>query len=415
MVTKFEGRLMMKLKFFVIAVVWLSCYLTAQAQSKPCSCTDKKDLMNRLNVVEMAIQEYRAQIEVIKEQEKNEGKHLMWTQKRYDNLEENVNNAMKTVRDPSANSASAKSNGGDCDFEEITAPTDCLRESVTRHEKVHHRACLAVKDSLGLTETYQMRMRLADFAQEEIFAYFEERKFILSQLQSLPPNCRPNNWFGYVANQRVVTTVINKTIPPINANGRPSAGISVGMGGTSTQISKNSYTGTILVEEGKAARAKGYAAESYDESRTVTGRVYCSPKKPDMSQVDTSGRKDFVEGTAEGNAEFRLSVHPAKGKYYIQTGFFSVIGAGQTSNFSTTSGGCGDNSINRDFPVTNKRLGGGKDYRIEEELKGSPDYLEGSKIEKPDSGNSSSQEGNISINRTEVIQVRWMLRRLPTQ
>lgn len=404
----------MKFKSFVIVfLILLSNVLSAQAQSQPCGCADKKDLLNRLNVAEVAIQEYRTQITMMKEQEKKEGKPLMWTKERYDILENSVNTAMKTVKNPSAQSVTAKSSGGDCDFEEINAPTNCLRETITRHEKVHHRACLAVKDSLRLEETYQTRMRLADFAQEEIFAYLEERKFILSQLQSLPMDCRSNNWFGYVLYQRVVKAVINKAIPPINANGRPSAGISVSAGGSSTQTSTNTYTGTILVEEGKAASARGYAAESYDENRTVTGRVYCSPKKPDISQVDTSGRKDLVEGTGEGNAEFRFSVRPDIGKYYIHTGFFSVIGTGQTSNFSTISGGCEGESINRDFPITNRRLGGHKDYRLEEELKGSTDYLEGIKIEKPDSGNSNSNEGNINIIRTEEIQVRWMLRRLP--
>lgn len=407
----------MKAKCFLIVVVLLlSNFLSAQAQTnQPCGCADKKDLLDRLKVVEMAIQEYTVQIRMMKEQEKKEGKPLMWTKERYNKLENTVNEAMNAVKNRSANSVSAKSNGGDCDFEEINAPTNCLRESITRHEKVHHRACLAVKDSLRLEETYQTRMRLADFAQEEIFSYLEERKFILSELQSLPETCRPISWFGYFVYQRVVTTVINKVIPPINANGRPSAGISVGMGGSGTQTSINTYTGTILVEEGKAASARGYAVESYDENRTVTGRVYCSPTKRDVAQVDTSGRKDLIKGTGEGNAEFIFNVRPDRGKYYIQTGFFSVIGAGETSNFSTISGGCGDDSVNRNFPVANKRLGGHKDYRLEEELKGSSDYLEGSKVEKPDSGNSNSQEGNISIIRTEEIQVRWMLRRLPVK
>jgi hypothetical protein len=407
----------MRIQLFLTAVAWLllGFAASAQAQSQPCGCADKKDLLNRLNVAEAAIREYQAQIEIMKAQEKNEGKPLMWTKDRYVNLEERVNTAMKTVKNPAANSASAKSSGGDCDFEQINAPTDCLRETITRHEKVHHTACLAVKDSLGGGETYQTRMRLADFAQEEINAYRVERQFILSELQLLPKDCRPNSWFGHVVYQRVVKTIFYKAIPAINANGRPSAGISVGNGGSSTQTSTNTYTGTILVEEGKAASSRGHASESYDENKTVTGRIYCSPTKPDQSQVDTSGRNDFVDGTAEGNAEFIFSVRPERGKYYIQTGFFSVLTTGQTSNFYTIIGGCGDTSTNRNFPITNRRLGGHKDYRIEEELRGSPDHLEGIKVEKPDSGNSYSQVGNISITRTEDTVVKWSLRRLPSR
>lgn len=76
----------MKVKLFVIAVViLLSSFLSAHGQTnQPCGCSDKKDLLDRLNVAELAIREYQEQIEVMKEQEKNEGNPLMMTQERYD-------------------------------------------------------------------------------------------------------------------------------------------------------------------------------------------------------------------------------------------------------------------------------------------------------------------------------------------
>ncbi len=37
----------------------LCCVVAANAQASPCSCADKQDLLNRLNLIEAAILEYR--------------------------------------------------------------------------------------------------------------------------------------------------------------------------------------------------------------------------------------------------------------------------------------------------------------------------------------------------------------------
>lgn len=65
----------MKIKIFVMAVVWLlTGVLSAQSQSKPCGCGDKDDLVQRLMVVEAAIQEYMSQLESLKAKEKVEAR-----------------------------------------------------------------------------------------------------------------------------------------------------------------------------------------------------------------------------------------------------------------------------------------------------------------------------------------------------
>lgn len=403
----------MKFRIFIIAfVILLSNFLSAQAQSKPCGCSDKKDLLNRLNVVEAAIQEYRVQIEVMKEQEKKEGKPLMLTKERYDILENSVNTAMNRVKAPSARSATAKSNGGNCDFKEINAPTDCLRESITRHEKVHHRACLAIfQDTPAFpNETYQTRMRLADFAQEEIFAYLEERKFILSQLQSSPKDCIPNNWFGYVVYQKVETTVLVKTLPPKNDTKIGSNG------GSDTKGTKITYIGTVLVEDGKAASAKAYAAYSFDQSYMGSFRDRCTSKNPIADIVNTSGMNTFGDGENEGSAEFSLSFYLAKGSYDITARFFPVNVTGQTNSWSKSVGeaaGCRNKEDSKNAPFTFRADKDGYSVTDEKIKSGFPDYLEGSKIDKPPLRNQSSQEGNTSGTQTFEIQMRWMLRRLP--
>ena len=62
----------MKIKFLVIAVVWLfSGFLSAvQAQNQPCRCADREDLLNLLNTTQMAIQKFKFQLDLIAKQEK---------------------------------------------------------------------------------------------------------------------------------------------------------------------------------------------------------------------------------------------------------------------------------------------------------------------------------------------------------
>ncbi len=409
----------MKIKIFVIAVVWLlSGSLSAQAQSQPCGCADKKDLIDRLNRVEMAIQEYRAQIEKMKEQEKNEGKPLMWTKERYDKLEDTVNTAMKTVKNPSANSVSAKSNGGDCDFEEINAPTACLRESVTRHEKVHHRGCLAVKDSLSLNETYQMRMRLADFAQEEIFGYLEERKFILSQLQSLPTDCRQNNWVGYIALQRVLTSVDVEIIPP-----RPRSGpYGAVYGGTKTTKKEDIEIGMVFVRDGNPMSIRAFMASNENSAYTASTEVDCGGAVGWKSGTETITFKSFLKGEDNGDvvsASNRtvLTVNPANQTYNVYTGVFPRVNLTGQKDFSTktTFAGCrrDQDPPDRTEPFTSSVSFAGYSATNEKIKPGSSDYLEGSRVVRPPDFNKSYKQGNTLTTLTQEIHFRWMLVRLP--
>ncbi len=159
--------------------------------------------------------------------------------------------------------------------------------------------------------------------------------------------------------------------------------------------------------------ARGYAAFTLDESKIINGRIYCSKQKPDETVLQTSGKKHFVEGEANGKGDFRLDIYSGKGEYHIYMSFFSVAASGQLQTFGNTTGGCDGKPYNYNNPV-NTRLDGPGYYSVNDKIKpGSPDYLEGSKIEKPTAGNLSSQQGNISLTQTNEIQVRWMLRRLP--
>jgi hypothetical protein len=406
---------MVKIKIFVIAVVWLmSCFLSAQAQNKPCECADKEDLLNLLNVTQTGIQEYKFQLDLITAQEKAEGKTVMYSENGYKKLHETFENAVWAVRKKGLTGKTTMDTG-DCSIKGIESEKFCVQQVLTILYRVHQKVCMeTLLWRNGKKESYLEKMEMKQIALESIAALKKAQDFILQLLNSLPKTCCPNNWFGYVVYQKIKTQVINKTIPPKNTNyQRPGAGINIVEGGSGTQIYKTTYIGTIFVEEGKASSARGYAASSLDDRTTVTGRIYCSPKKPDESSVVSSGQKDFIEGESEGKSEFRLDVYPAKGKYHIYLRFFSINAIGETSSFRNISGGCGEKPTNYKNPIT-MRLEGPGYYGFDGIMKpDSPDYLEGSKIEKPPFGNQSSQQGNTSLTETEEIQVRWMLRRLP--
>jgi hypothetical protein len=398
----------MKFKYSALAIVCLLFGFGA-AQGQPCGCADKQDLLKLLNMSQMAIQEFTAQLEHLKDRESAAGNSEPFTRQANEKLWESVNAALDNVRGRGTGKYELpEMNTRDCSFRETGTPNECRRQIYKSLFDVYLKACRETKD-LPLERNPYGKMKQVIL--HEISAFQAMQNLLLKLLDALPKNCRPNDWFGYVVFQSVKTSTVSRTILPTTNIPRPAAGISVGNGGNEITGTNSTYIGTIFVEEGEAATARAYAANSLKVGKTVSGRIYCSPKKPDVEVVDTNGRNDFADGESEGRGGFRLDIYPQKGKYHIYVTFFAVRISGQMHTFGSSAGGCRNQPFEYKTPV-NMRVGGmnhGIDGRL---TPNAPDYIEGSRTERPPELQLSRQENNSSGNFTYETTTRWMLRRL---
>jgi len=405
-------RRLKKMKFFVIALVWLmwGFLLSAQAQTKPCGCADKANLLKRLRIAEMAMQEYLTQIESLKKKAEADGKAVPYSDKAYSDLIGSEIDAWRRVTETSDNDSIGILDPYTCSFKGLDDQSDCMQQISKSRLDFLRKRCLETLVLRGPKKSYVEEMQMIDIALESLFAFQEEQKLILKMLNSLPKNCRPNDWFGYVVYQRVDTIVGNVTKPPST---RAALGYN---GGTEAQSLKETYVGTILVEDGKAV-SRAYAAHSYSVVYTGSARVRCTSKEPIGTAVTTSNASRFLEGEANGNAEFSLDVYPGKRSYGISAYFFSVNMTGQM-NFSTkttAAGGCPSGEKSNNGSITMRSGDKQSGYSVSDEKLTSPDYLEGSRVVKLLPLNKTTTEQNSTLTQTNEIQFRWMLRRLPAK
>ncbi len=403
--------LMMKINIFAITLVWLLLgFVSTHAQSQPCGCADKQDLLNHLRTSRIAIQESQFQIDTFIAREVADGSPYLYSQERLLRLLESIKNAQRSVRVKGGATSSLTMNPYDCSITETTPSSGCLRQ-ISQHYLDHlRRVCLSNKSSRKPDEPYFERMEMKQIALQLMMAENESEKFILQMLTSLPANCRSNGWFGYVVHQKVSTS---ETTGRIATRGteypRPSAGITKSNGGTDTTATKTTYIGTIYVEDGKMSSAKGYAASSLDAGTIETGRVFCSAKKPDVPFVVTTSIKNFLEGESGGSGVFTLSIQ-ANGNYSIGVSFFNVPVTG-TMTSSRNVNACDAKPTNYSNHITDKK--NTASYRFDGKMKpGFPDLIEGSIVEKPPLLQIHQQGESTVVDQTYELQTRWMLRRI---
>lgn len=400
---------MMKFRIFIIVVLGLSSFLSSQAQTnEPCGCADKELLLDALNMSQMAIQELNFRLEHLQAWEATHDK-VFFSDKAKEELNEGLRAALDQVRKGNRDDFGGyQMKVSDCSIKEKSGQNWCAREIEKSLIDIYQNACKETKNVPIAQNPYR---ELRQVILQEISAYRAMQNFVLSVLNSLPKKCRPNNWFGYVVYQKIVTNISNRTIP--GQSGPMTTG-TLTTGGNETQGSKNSYYGTILIEEGEASSADASAESSLKSSRIISGRIYCSKNKPNESQSETSGNNQLIAGSSDGKADFSLKVYPQE--YSISMLFFGVPAEGQIGSFHNVAGGC--NNIK---PINNNRtistvLSAPDRYSVKGKINPkSPDLLEGSVSEAPPFGNTTSTQGNTTTTQTYSIQVRWMLRRLSSK
>jgi hypothetical protein len=168
-------------------------------------------------------------------------------------------------------------------------------------------------------------MEMKSYLVHMMVAYHEMQKFILQMLQSLPKNCSPNGWFGYIVLHRVASGVTVITTPPrpiINGRGLN--------GGTSEDIQKWTYIGKVLVEEGKAKSIRGSAVYSENSVSASSEQAFCDSITGSKTRSHTITFKASAGGEAEGDvvaaSQFTLlKVNPATQTYDLTHAIFPVL------------------------------------------------------------------------------------------
>ena len=409
----------MKLKTLVIVFVWLfwGSFSSAQAQTKPCGCADKEELLNYLNLTQAAIQESKFQLDLITKQERAEGKPVMFSDDGYKKFLETFQNALRAVHKKGVARANVTMNTGDCSLKTSETGNFCVQQAETIRTRIHQKVCMeSLLERKAKTESYLDRMEMKQIVREAIAGWEAAQEFTLQMLKSLPKNCRPNGWFGYIVLQRVASGVTVITTPPrpiINGRGLN--------GGTAEDIQKWTYIGKILVEEGKAKSIRGSAVYSEDSVSTSSEQAFCDSIIGSKTRSHTITFKNSAAGEAEGDvvaaSQFTLlKVNPANQTYDLYARNFPRVNTtGQKVHWSKSTGGCSkDQETNRTETYTSSSPESG--HSITEKIKpGSSDYLEGSRVVKPAEGNKSSTQGNTSMTITQELHLRWMLRRLPAK
>jgi hypothetical protein len=397
---------MMKLQIFVILVVglfWGASFSSAQPQGEPCKCADRDTLLNALNVSQAAIQELNSQLEYWNTWEAAHGK-AFYTDELDKALEESLEAVIGQVREGSGEEFGGyQVNSVDCSIKERSGQNWCTREIEKSLIDVYKEACRKTKN-LPIDQNPYREVR--QVVLHKISAYQAMQNFILSTLKSLPKTCRPNNWFGYVTYEKVQTENAVETMPKIN--------------GTLARNSKVTYSGTLLVKEGKAARAKAWATDSWDLNDIKSFTEICKGKQ--VARVMTSNSKNFFEGETIGNATFTLKIdfHPAIKTYDLYVDFFPINIAGQNSRSDRLSNAadCPEKGYdtNNNVSLTKRVQKEGHSVTGEKIDPDSPNYLEGRRVVKPEPLNQAGvKEGNTTTTTTHEIQFRWALWRLPAK
>lgn len=160
----------------VAAWLMLSAWAApAIAADAPCTCPDMMDMASRNDQAKVAIKAYRDQLAAWTRAGAAPGADDVGRRA----FQSQVEALMSAVKDPRANTASAKTT--ELCRTTVDPTTSCLNALLEKHEAVHAAACQA---DPARWET------LADYAREEIAAYEAERDFIETELAKLENNCR---------------------------------------------------------------------------------------------------------------------------------------------------------------------------------------------------------------------------------
>jgi hypothetical protein len=237
------------------------------ATNPPCDCADVNDLINRWNVDNAAIGEYRNQIAGMMAREARDGKPYMFNGDDYQNkLQKRVEQVMESVNSPGQTAAKGETDANCATT--INSPTYCLCVVIKAHEDYHVEDCTASKTNLvgpGFLD-YRNTRRMVEVALDEIIGFQKEIDVINRILRNMPPKCKPKQWTGVINYNETMQIAKTTPIPPDKG--------ALVLGGSNVSKYEKNLSATVTVLNGQA-----YVNEDYIETsrsgQEITSMVKC--------------------------------------------------------------------------------------------------------------------------------------------
>ncbi len=317
----------------------------ARGAAGSCSCSDVKDLINRIAMAEAAIEKFRAEIPVMQKQQVPPLYDRVvpgTSQTNYDALRASVIAAQAAVQDPGAHGGTGSTNGISCETE-VKAETACLTEVLQVHEDHHALRCTAERKDRRLVKG-EDRFRnklLVDYANEEISGYQQEIDEALRRLRAIDPSCRPSDWFGTIRVEEARSMEVTTTSP----RGEYTDG--------TTRTSKEQFRrwGTIVV--GRSPDTAYWQVQHLVTGHdTQSGRVACgggAKQQPANRRVNNTHHEEIsFTGVSRDVPSVDIDVEATS--YSLGFSITPVDGESTITGYDKSTGGCEE---------INKSLNGG--------------------------------------------------------
>lgn len=179
--------------FSILGAILLVVPISVSAQSGPCGCKDRDDLVNQLNKTNAALDAAEFYMKSAKPTDMTDeipdwpaGNKQTWKEI----IDGAISQASYDVDNPSAQGMIIKVDGSTCE-PSITAGTKCLKSIADKSAPLHKAVCLRISRSGGGLEVVNYLRSLSDALRAEV-------RDILSRLQALPKSCGLDDWVGSI-------------------------------------------------------------------------------------------------------------------------------------------------------------------------------------------------------------------------
>lgn len=181
----------MKIRFSVLVSVVAAGFAVSgpgvaaqEIDARTCTCSDYNNIMNRLNRVD-AISALMLQIW------QNTAATVEFTNDAKEQMNNDINQSAAKVPDPYpvnyTGTPNAYTTPDGCEIKLPENVSPCITSSLNKHELVHQKACLAVRNSgLGLGLRWHT---MRDYIAEDLSAYAAETSFLTHQANKLSCSC----------------------------------------------------------------------------------------------------------------------------------------------------------------------------------------------------------------------------------
>jgi hypothetical protein len=367
----------MKVRAFLIGFFLCGIFVSIAtseliAQNPPCGCPDKVDLLEQLKIADAALNK-------IAELQKNlnPNDHLNeiepepnpTRQTKKNSIDNTLSYAVGQVKDKNWGIHLVRANEISCTGEFQTG-TPCLTSLFQNMAKVQAEICLDNKKKFNVGKggsSFEV-MTVAAYLSSRSEYYRRAVSEILKLLRSLPPSCRPGDWFGMIR-----YTETREMNTKDSGKGREETSQD-----TLTRTGMISLTGTD-----PNASSSWQAGGKHKETKDTQGTMYCTAS--DRWAKKETGYETHFKVEFDRNGATALSMEVAIGDVeegnLVPIGFqipsMKVMMTGKTTD--TRNSGCPGDDINNIIPLSTDTVFDSQQFNFKARyLSGDPERISGS-------------------------------------